>query len=560
MADDVDIRIRLRDAAQAARGVHNVRGEINELGPAARRAATGARELGNAVSHAASVGARGMSLLAYNTRYLGVGLAGAALAGAKWGLSFDAQVENARNRFRLFTNDVDALTKGVSAIDVTSQFNFADLADAAALLGNSGIQNIPNVLQGAANAAAASGRGTEGLQSIVLALSQIQNKGRLSQEELNQLAEAGAPGVQKTIQREFGLTAKQAGNIGNQALDSRKAIDALTRDWTSGKMAGAAKRQISTLGGQWSLFTGNLQKASGALMLGLAANLEHGVLPAANRAVSAITDIFGTKGLSNEEKIRRARRVIDRELGPIADDIKHDIDRADIPGHLGSAVGAALPKMAGAAADAAPGVASAFVHAWLNSGPWAQLISALYLGKKLGGGKLAAKGIGAAIGKAAGSQLAAKGATPANPLWVAVVNNGPGGGPVGSGKDGWIKKAGKWLPAAGAAGSAAGIAAVAIGSEAARSLAPPGHRYPGHVGSFTVPGHIAGAGWLANLLFGTGGGSRPLVTPRSGSAGNVLFPGVNALGGFPLEASINIDGQRVGKAMTRAKAKQKARG
>lgn len=41
------------------------------------------------------------------------------------------------------------------------------------------------------DAAAATGKGDEGLQRIVLALSQIKSKGKLSTEELNQLAEAG---------------------------------------------------------------------------------------------------------------------------------------------------------------------------------------------------------------------------------------------------------------------------------------------------------------------------------------------------------------------------------
>ena len=41
------------------------------------------------------------------------------------------------------------------------------------------------------NAAAATGKGTQGLESIVRALSQIKTKGKLSTEELNQLSEQG---------------------------------------------------------------------------------------------------------------------------------------------------------------------------------------------------------------------------------------------------------------------------------------------------------------------------------------------------------------------------------
>jgi hypothetical protein len=41
------------------------------------------------------------------------GLGRLAVAGVKWGLSFNAQVESARLRFKLFTDDVDGLTKAV---------------------------------------------------------------------------------------------------------------------------------------------------------------------------------------------------------------------------------------------------------------------------------------------------------------------------------------------------------------------------------------------------------------------------------------------------------------
>lgn len=552
MADDVDIRIRLRDAAQAAQGVHQVRDEIDELRPAARRAAQGVQQLGSAVSHAASVGARGMSLLAYHSRYAGVAVAGAGVAAVKMGLTYNAQVESARERFRLFTNDVNGLSAAVSKIDMSSAFNFADLSDAAALLGNSGVQaqRIPQILQGIANAAAASGKGTAGLQQMALAISQIASKGRLQGDELLQLTEAGAPGVQRTIQQQFGLTAKQLGNIGAQGLSANEAIGALTKTWTSGKMAQAASRQIHTLGGQWDYFTGALQKTAGAATEGLANGLEHNVLPAASRAADKITQIFGDKGLTDTEKLRRARKVIERELGPVWDGIKRDIDQADIPGHLGDAVGAAIPKMAAGAAHAAPHVASAFVSAWLNSGPWAQLLSALYLGKKFGAGSLVTKGLGSAIGKAASSELAAKGSTPANPMWVAVVNGTPGApGLPGKGDSPLdkIRKAGRYAGplAVGAAywefvhalnqtgGDTPGLSAAAASG---------GIRNPQ-----TINPRVAGA--VLNAALASSSTSTQTLDTRG------------LVGGFPLETTVNVnlDGQRADKSVVRARAKAKAR-
>jgi tape measure domain-containing protein len=382
--------------------------------------------MGGAFSSAANVGGRAFGALAGQAKYLTVGLGAAGAAGVLMGLKFNAQVESARLRFGLFTNDVDGLTKSVQAIDMKSAFNFGDLSDAAALFGNNGVQDIPKTLQAAANAAAASGKGTEGFKSIAIALSQIAAKGRLSQEEINQLNEAGAPGAQAIIAKHFNLTAKQLQNLGGQGLDAKEAIQALTDEWTSGKMAKAAEAQTRTLGGQWMLLTGNMQKLAGAATAGLASGLEHGVLPAANRAVEQITAIFGDKGLTNEQKLARARTVIRRQLGPVWEDIKHDIDEADIPGKLGDAVAAATPKILDAMGEIAPKAAKAFVDGWLHSGPEAQLITALFFGNKLRksdfGKALFSGGTGGGKGGAVSTLLGTRGATPKNPVWVAVAS------------------------------------------------------------------------------------------------------------------------------------------
>jgi hypothetical protein len=315
-------------------------------------------------------------------------------------------------------------------------------------------------------------------------------------------------------------------------------------------MANAAERQLGSLGGQWSLFTGNMQKLSGAATHGLAVELERTVLPAANRAAQAITAIFADDTLAPEEKLRRARAVIKRELGPIADDLGDLIDKADIPGHLGDAVGAALPKMASAAADAAPHVASAFVEAWLKSGPWAQLLSALYIGAKINKGRKAL-GIGGAAAKAA-EGLAGRGGTPANPLWVAVVNAGglPGGGkgPTTAGR--------RLLPVAKGAARLAGPIAVAEGiregSEALRDKS--GGSYRGHIGTQQIPGGVAGAGWLWNMLLG----GRDQGTIGRGGQG---IGSAGLLGGLPLvvENRIVLDGRDVYRSTSRVNARRKAR-
>ena len=449
MADEnVDIAIRVRNGAQAARELRNAEQGIQGIDREARSATVSASRMGSAVSVAAGAAGRGFDFMARQAKYASIGIAGVAAAGVKWGLGFNAQVESARLRFGLFTSDVDGLMRSVQKLDSESGFGLAELADAAAMLGNAEVKDVPRTLRAAANAAAASGKGVNSLNSIVIALSQIQSKGRLSQEEINQLNEAGAPGAQRTIQRAFNLTSKQIANLGANGIDATEALRVLTQEWTSGKMADAAERQTRTLGGQWSMFTGNTRKLSGALTDDLAASLRDDVLPAANKVAEEMTRIFSDDNLTSEQKIRKAVDSIRKGLGPIADLIGVEIGQADIPKALGDALDKAGPVLV----DAGKEAAGFFVDAWLDAPVWAQVLSAAWLGKKLFGGAGASlgKGIGQGIGAGVGRGIAEKvatelsgslagrlaegflgrGGTPANPLFVLDVGGGaPGKGP-----------------------------------------------------------------------------------------------------------------------------------
>lgn len=82
------------------------------------------------------------------------------------------------------------------------------------------------------NAAAATGKLDQGLESIVRALSQIKTKGKLSTEELNQLAEAGIS-AKAMLAENLGYgtgdegIAKMTEDLENGAIQSNKAIEAL---------------------------------------------------------------------------------------------------------------------------------------------------------------------------------------------------------------------------------------------------------------------------------------------------------------------------------------------
>lgn len=84
------------------------------------------------------------------------------------------------------------------------------------------------------NAAAATGKMDQGLDSIVRAMSQIKTKGKLSTEELNQLAEAGIA-AKAMLAEELGYGTGDSGiaamtkDLESGAIGSQKAIEALMR-------------------------------------------------------------------------------------------------------------------------------------------------------------------------------------------------------------------------------------------------------------------------------------------------------------------------------------------
>ena len=106
------------------------------------------------------------------------------------------------------------------------------------------------------DAAAATGKGEQGLQQIVTALSQIKTKGRLSTEELNQLAEAGIS-AKRYLAEGLGYgsgdegIAKMTKDLENGAISSGKALEALLTGMKEyqGMMDKTANETVS---GLWS--------------------------------------------------------------------------------------------------------------------------------------------------------------------------------------------------------------------------------------------------------------------------------------------------------------------
>lgn len=141
------------------------------------------------------------------------------------------------------------------------------------------------------DAAAATGKGEQGLQQIVTALAQIKTKGKLSTEELNQLAEAGVS-AKKYIAEGLGYgsgdegIAKMTADLEDGAISSGKALEALLSGMQEyqGMMDKTANETVS---GLWSQIEDTFE-------INIARRWGQGLQDGAKKSFGSIVDLIET--------------------------------------------------------------------------------------------------------------------------------------------------------------------------------------------------------------------------------------------------------------------------
>lgn len=220
---------------------------------------------------------------------MGIG-AGAAAAGIAVGLgkavSAAGRVQQVEIGFKTMLGSAEAARAKVEELQkfaAGSPFDFEQTAKGAQqmlAMGISADKLIPT-MEALGNAVAASGGGTEEFLGAARALGQIQTKGKLSQEELNQFAERGIPAMQ-ILKDELGLSAKQLQNIGAAGIPAEKAVDALVRGFNK-RFAGGMEEQSKSLFGAFSNLTDSVNQLLAAIGVPLV-----GVVTKATQVISGM--------------------------------------------------------------------------------------------------------------------------------------------------------------------------------------------------------------------------------------------------------------------------------
>lgn len=263
MADTIIARLRLEGQRQFSQGAQQASKDVRGIGDAADDTAVRGDEMskrggkwGPRIKSAARVGA--------------IALGTAGTAAVTMGLKYDAGLETATVAFKGLLGSQKAATKMMGRLQkfaAATPFEQAQLVDAAQRwvgVGNSAKSVIPS-MTAVGDAVAAVGGSPDDVMGIITALTQMQNKGKASAEEMQQIAERNVPAF-KILQKQLGLTGAQlTKKMGKGALDANTAVQAI--------LTGMEKKYKGSMANQSKTFTGMLStiKDNLNMILGTAA-------------------------------------------------------------------------------------------------------------------------------------------------------------------------------------------------------------------------------------------------------------------------------------------------
>ena len=211
---------------------------------------------------------------------------------------FAKQLEYAQMTYSNLFGSTELATEFINVLKdfaAVTPFAFSDAEAAAKRLLAYGIQskNVMYVMQGILAASTAQQK-PEMIESVSRAMGQIYTKGRLMNEEMRQLAEAGIPAYE-ILRDKLGLTQEQLQNLGDQSIPASKAINALVEGITE-RFGGVLKQSSKTITGYISNIADNATMLISGMFKPLMSKVR-GALGTVEGFVSKMREIFDTKGI-----------------------------------------------------------------------------------------------------------------------------------------------------------------------------------------------------------------------------------------------------------------------
>lgn len=295
--DSILVKLRLDGERLFNAGMARSSAAVSRFGYAAESAGGSLR---TGIQHGSNAAAAGVAALGRAARIGALAVGTLALVGTKMGIDFNASMESNTVAFKNFLGSTKAAQRQLDYLYKTAAktpFEFTDIVNASRKLlaygqtakeSNKWLEVIGDTVSGI-------GGGTEEINRLVAAVGQIQAKGKVSTEELLQMAELGIPAfdaLAKGTGRSMDDLFKdlQAGNI--TAKEGLKAL----QDQLGKTFGGSSAAQAKTFTGQLSTLKDNLRQLLGQATKPLFDYLRKTALPALNSFIKGIQKGTGTGG------------------------------------------------------------------------------------------------------------------------------------------------------------------------------------------------------------------------------------------------------------------------
>jgi tape measure domain-containing protein len=216
------------------------------------------------------------------------------------GFKFNSSMEQNTVAMTHFLHSSSAATHELNSLfqlAATTPFEFTQVSDAAKRFLAFGftVQQTNAYLRVLADTASGVGGGADTINRIVLAVGQMQAKGRVMGQELLQLEEVGIPALE-ILQKQLGLTDDQLVRIGDQGLKASVAIPALMKGLQE-QFGGLSDQQAKTFAGQLSTMHDYASQIFGTMTKPLYDHLRTETFPAINETLQAMNKGFKDNGM-----------------------------------------------------------------------------------------------------------------------------------------------------------------------------------------------------------------------------------------------------------------------
>ncbi len=194
----------------------------------------------------------------------------------------------------------EAFIKDLQKFAAETPFEFEQVKGAAQkflAFGFTAEQVIP-ILTSVGNAASGLGMGQDGIDRLTLALGQMAAKGKVSGEEMRQLAEAGIPAWQMLADK-MGVSIPEAmDQVSKSGVSAAVGLDALVSGMDQ-KFSGMMDKMSQEIPGLWATLTDNAGMAAIALGESLSEGLNiKGFLQTLGAEVTEFTTVLQSSGLA----------------------------------------------------------------------------------------------------------------------------------------------------------------------------------------------------------------------------------------------------------------------